>query len=357
MSDITIEHVSKSYAGRPPVRALDGVDLTIAHGSIVAVLGRSGCGKTTLLRTIAGFERPDAGTIWFGRDEVASNRRMVAPERRRVGIVPQEGALFPHLDVAANVAFALRNRRGRESRDRVGQLLESVGLAGHERRRPHELSGGQQQRVALARALASHPAILLLDEPFTALDINLRAQLRADVVAIVRNEGATAMIVSHDPAEAMSMADTVAVMRAGRLVQTGSGEELYRRPVDHETAVMLGEVTEISGHGNGHRATTPLGDIDIDIDVYGSVAGPLRLVFRPEQIVFDESARANGVITGIQFHGSDVVVTVRLGPDSVRARWPIGDGRPHRERWLVGDAVGVRAAGRPVLVRKDRRDH
>lgn len=343
MTDITITGLCKSYPGRPPVRALDGIDLTIGHGSIVAVLGRSGCGKTTLLRTIAGFERPDAGTIHFGENEVASRRRIVPPERRQVGIVPQEGALFPHLDVAANVAFALRNRRNREARDRVEQLLESVGLAGYEQRRPHELSGGQQQRVALARALAPHPAILLLDEPFTALDISLRAQLRSDVVAIVRDEGATAMIVSHDPAEAMAMADTVAVMRNGQIVQTGTGEDLYRQPIDGETAAMLGDVTAINGDASGRRVSSPLGDVAIETPLLG----PVRLLFRPEQIVAVDDARPNGLIAAVQFHGSDLVVSIRIGQEFVSARWPIADGG-HRHRWQVGDAVGVRVEGRPI---------
>ncbi len=201
------------------VAALDGADLSVEAGTLTAVLGPSGCGKTTLLRTVAGFERLDEGTVSVGGRVVAGPGVHVPPERRRVGIVPQEQALFPHLSVAANVGFGLP--RGPERAARVEAMLELAGLPGLGGRMPHELSGGQQQRVALARALAPAPSVVLLDEPFANLDAALRVTIRTEVRRILREAGATAMFVTHDQEEALSTADTVAVMRAGRVVQVG----------------------------------------------------------------------------------------------------------------------------------------
>ena len=218
---------------------LHGVDLRAETGSIVAVLGPSGCGKTTLLRLVAGFERPTAGSIHLGGQPVTGAGTFVAPERRRVGIVPQEGALFPHLDVAGNVGFGLTRSVRRDDvggrsgadrpSDRTAECLALVGMSGFERRRPAELSGGQQQRVAIARALAPRPTVILLDEPFSSLDAGLRAGVRIEVTAAIRHDGATALVVTHDRAEALSMADRVVVLLDGRVAQVGTPEEVYRQ--------------------------------------------------------------------------------------------------------------------------------
>ena len=220
MSDVSVRGVCKSFGG---TRVLSGVDLSVPSGTVGVLLGPSGCGKTTLLRILAGHLQPDAGEVRIGGRLVADAATFVPPERRGISIVPQDGALFPHLDVAGNVAFGLdRGRRQlpwKRTRHeaRVDELLELVGLPGAGRLHPAQLSGGQQQRVALARALAPSPALVLLDEPFSALDASLRASVRDDVKRVLQDAGATALLVTHDQEEALSMADSVAVMSAGRI--------------------------------------------------------------------------------------------------------------------------------------------
>ena len=241
MSRLQVTGLDRTFAGRAPVRALAGVTVAVESGRLLAVLGPSGCGKTTLLRTVAGMDRPDAGTVQLGERILEGPGVHVTPEHRAIGLVPQEGALFPHLDVARNIAFGLHRLPRAERAARVERLLHLVDLAGLGRRRPHQLSGGQQQRVALARALAPDPDLVLLDEPFSALDTGLRASIRAEVAATLRAAGTTSVLVTHDQVEAMTMADTLAVMRAGEIVQVGPPHELYRRPVDAWTAGFLGD--------------------------------------------------------------------------------------------------------------------
>ena len=220
------------------------------------MLGASGSGKTTLLRVIAGFERIESGVVRLGTTVFDDGRSSLPPERRRMGYVPQDGALFPHLRVAANVAFGMRRRADRR---KVGDLLEAVGLTGLERRYPHQLSGGQQQRVALARALAIEPEVVLLDEPFSALDAAMRASVRREVAEILRARGTTTVLVTHDQDEALSMADRVAVLRDGRIVADARPEDLYRSPLDAELAGFLGEANLLPGTVSGGVAETALG--------------------------------------------------------------------------------------------------
>ena len=236
MTDLAVVGLDKAFGDHP---VLTGVDLHVPAGSLTAILGPSGSGKTTLLRVLAGFERADAGTVTIGSRVVDGPGVQVAPERRRIGYVPQEGSLFPHLTVAANVGFGLprRHRRG----PLIAELLEAVGLSGLGSRYPHQLSGGQQQRVALARALAIQPKIVLLDEPFASLDAHLRASIRADVQQLLRDRGTTAVLVTHDQDEALSTADLVAVLRDGRIAQCGTPLDLYARPADAEIARFIGD--------------------------------------------------------------------------------------------------------------------
>ncbi|HEV7528967.1 MAG TPA: ABC transporter ATP-binding protein [Solirubrobacteraceae bacterium] len=307
-SALSIASLRKSFGATP---VLGGLDLEVAHGSLTAVLGPSGCGKTTLLRLIAGFERADGGTIRVGERIVSDERTHLAPEQRGVGFVAQEGALFPHLDVAANIAFGLA--RSQRQSGRVQELLELVGLAGLAKRRPHELSGGQQQRVALARALAPSPQLVLLDEPFDALDAGLRTQVRAEVRAVLRQSGATALLVTHDQQEALSLADVVAVMRAGTIVQAADPQTLYRDPLDPELAGFLGEAVLLTGELHAGHADTALGRLPTrGANGLGATHGSVML--RPEQILCSEplAGAPRGRVLATQFYGHDATARISL---------------------------------------------
>ncbi len=321
MSHLELAAVSKAFGhGDGDQVVLDGVDLAVEAKSLTAILGPSGSGKTTLLRLVAGFDRVDRGEIRIGGVCVDDGRRAEPPERRHLGYVPQEGALFPHLNVAANVAFGLARRR--RQRERVGELLELVGLTGLDRRYPDQLSGGQQQRVALARALATEPALVLLDEPFSALDATLRSALRIEVRDILQQAGATTVLVTHDQDEALSLADQVAVLRGGRVVQHGAPHDVYARPVDAELAAFLGEANVVPATLSGGMAETPLGRLALVDGGPGPDAGAGRVMVRPEQIelgAVGDATSASGTPTGwvqrAEFHGHFTLVTVRLdGP-------------------------------------------
>jgi iron(III) transport system ATP-binding protein len=311
----------KSY-GRTPV--LRGVDLTVAAGALTALIGRSGCGKTTLLRLVAGFDRPDAGTVAIGGRAVTAPGRHAPPEQRRIGYVTQEGNLFPHLTVAANIAFGLPWRARRHRRG-VAELLELVGLdQRYANRPPHELSGGEQQRVALARALAPRPDIVLLDEPFSALDADLRVSTRRAVTAALAAVGATTVLVTHDQTEALSLATRVAVLRDGIIVQEDTPATLYRRPADPGIAAFLGELTEVPAVLRGDVADTVLGRVPLPRPGHGDGA----VLLRPEQITLGEpgTGHIDAVALHIDFHGGDGIVRLRVdtpdGPLDITTRTP-----------------------------------
>ena len=261
MSSLTVTDLTKSFTATP---VLTGVDLHVPSGSLTALLGPSGCGKTTLLRLIAGFDDPDAGTVALGDRVVAGAGRSVPARRRGIGFVPQEGGLFPHLSVAANISFGLPRRQRRDG-GRVRELLALVGLGAElADRSPHQLSGGQQQRVALARALAPEPSLVLLDEPFSSLDAALREETRLAVADALRATGATAVLVTHDQAEALSMADQVAVLRGGRLVQLTDPRTLYRHPRDLDVATFVGEAVVLDADIRDGRASCALGSLALE---------------------------------------------------------------------------------------------
>jgi iron(III) transport system ATP-binding protein len=292
------------------VVAVDDVTLELRGGEFLGVLGPSGCGKTTLLRLVAGFERPDAGGIEIDGRVVAGPRRHLPPEGRRIGMVFQESALFPHLDVAANIGFGLP-RRGRETR--VAELVALVGLAGLQQRMPHELSGGQQQRVALARALAPDPALILFDEPFSSLDATLRSQLRGEVRDILRAAGATTLFVTHDQSEALEISDRVAVMRAGRIEQISTPDELYLRPVNRFVAGFVGEANLLPGEVRHGEVQTLVGRFRAGTDALADGARA-EVLLRPEQLhmlpveKLTSPPRPESVLTIVRrvFHGSEV---------------------------------------------------
>lgn len=343
MSRLVVRGVHKSFGA---THVLRGMDLDVPSGALVALLGRSGCGKTTLLRVVAGFEQPDAGEVRIADRVVASARSSVPPERRNVSVVPQEGALFPHLTVAQNVAFGLRGRgrdAGRRRRDRVRELLGLVGLADIGDRMPSQLSGGQQQRVAVARALAPQPDVVLLDEPFSALDAGLRGALRDDVRAALKATGATGVLVTHDQEEALSIADLVAVVRDGVVVQAAAPATLYREPVDLETAQFVGEAVVLPVRVDGGVAVTPIGRLQL-LRGDALTSGPGRVAVRPEQIHMVRAGRGiRGRVRDVTFHGHDATVRLEVpwadGPAVdvlVRTQGPLPD---------VDSEVGLLVAG------------
>jgi iron(III) transport system ATP-binding protein len=343
MRQVAVTGLHKAFGDHP---VLTGIDLEVPAGSLTAILGPSGSGKTTLLRLMAGFDRADAGTIMIGDVLVDGPGLHAAPERRRIGYVPQEGSLFPHLTIEANVGFGLaaRDRRG----GKAARLLESVGLGGFGKRYPHQLSGGQQQRVALARALAIEPAVVLLDEPFASLDAHLRASVRADVQEIFRRAGTTAVLVTHDQDEALSTADWVAALRDGKIAQCATPEDLYSRPVDPELASFIGDANLLEGVLKGGVVKTFLGSLPLDpAATTPAGTGQVTVLIRPEQIELEPTADGvTGTVTSFEYHGHDAVLNVRSGHDAdgqtIIARITGGAPLP------VGSPVTLRARG-PVF--------
>jgi iron(III) transport system ATP-binding protein len=351
--------VWKSYSGTPVLR---GVSLEVQAESLTAILGASGAGKTTLLRVIAGFEAVDAGTVMLGGLWADDGRRRLPPERRHIGYVPQDGALFPHLTVRGNVAFALPRRARHDSA--VDELLALVGLSEFGGRYPHELSGGQQQRVAIARALAPRPWLVLLDEPFAALDASLRATVRADVLGALRATGTTAVLVTHDQDEALSAADYVAVLRDGVITHEGTPRAVYSAPSDPWTAGFLGIANLLPGvpaaGGAGPSGVagvrTALGWHELrDSGQLNGASGEVTVLIRPEQIALSPSApsgaegaraiagRVTGKVTQTRYFGHDVLVAVDVpgaGPIQVRAL-----GTLEFEPPAPGDEVSLTASG------------
>ena len=335
MNDAAELHVDGLRKGFGNTDVLHGVSLSVPAGQFVAILGASGSGKTTLLRLICGFERADAGSIVLAGRPVVGPALHLPPERRRVGYVAQEGALFPHLSIAENVLFGLR-RHDRRDRHRAAALLEQVGLpASYMTRGPHQLSGGEQQRVALARALAPNPRLILLDEPFSALDAALRVETRLAMAASLAEAGATAVLVTHDQAEALSLGQRVGVLRRGVLVQMDTPETLYRRPADLELAGFVGDAVVVQGEASGGRVTCCLGSLQLDQDVAGSV----DVLIRPEQLRLGTGG-VPACVEAIRFHGPDAAVTLRLPcGTTVTARAP-GHATPS-----VGSTVAVWVEG------------
>lgn len=354
MTAVTVSGVSIGFGSAP---VLDRIDLDVPSGALAAVLGASGSGKTTLLRVLAGFLTPTAGSVRFGDRVVTSaptagsGRVFVPPERRRVGIVPQEGALFPHLDVWGNVGFGLPRGAG----TRIEEMLDLVGLRDFARARPQDLSGGQQQRVALARALAPAPDVVLLDEPFSSLDAALRARLRADVRNLLKTVGTTAILVTHDQDEALSTADLLCVMQAGRIAQAGTAVEVYDAPADLEVARFVGEAVElpavvgrgVAGPAQERTAHCALGEIPV---YPGADLGPgdhAVLLLRPEQFRLAPASPKSGpnpgtgVIREVAYHGHDSLLQVEIpGGAHITARLAGGAEPPAPGRTMAVTVVG-----------------
>ena len=314
------------YGARP---TFGGLNLSIAPGTVCCLLGPSGCGKTTVLRCIGGFERVSEGEIRIAGELHSSATVHIAPEQRRIGMVFQDYALFPHLSVLRNVGFGIRERQ--RSRERAMELLQTVGLAAAAERYPHELSGGQQQRVALARALAPAPRLLLLDEPFSNLDIDLREQLAAHVRAILKASGTTAVFETHDQNEAFAMADEIAVMHQGRILQLTSAYEIYHRPTSRFVADFIGQGVFVTGTLlDAHRLRLEIGDVTSPLPIRfadsGAACPPgaaLQVLLRPDDVQHDDASPQRARVIHKAFRGPEILYTLALASgDRVLAMVP-----------------------------------
>ena len=339
MTDIKIDGLSVSFG---ETKVLDNLSLFIPSKSLVAVLGPSGCGKSTLLRAIAGFVAPKSGTIRIGTTLMSVSSVQVPPERRNVGYVPQEGALFPHLTVRKNIGFGLT--RSKTSEKRIDEMLELVGLSEFGDRYPHQLSGGQQFRVAIARALAPAPNVMLLDEPFSALDAQLREELRQEIKRILKETKTTTLLVTHDREEALVMADLVAPMKNGKIVQLGTPEEVYNNPVGIETAVSTGDALVVPAiKTKSGKVYTPLSNTQRANGQLGTV------IIRPEEIeIILSKAKSNARVSEIEYFGHDALIHLQL-PDntkvSARVAAPVAV--------QIGDLVTAKQTGPIRFFNKD----
>jgi iron(III) transport system ATP-binding protein len=332
---LELREVSRAFPG---VIALDRLSLTVNAGEIGCLLGPSGSGKSTVLRCIAGFERPDSGAVLAGGECLSNGGTWVTPERRRIGMVFQDFALFPHLDAAANVAFGLRDSDRGARRRRAAELLELVGLAGEARRFPHELSGGQQQRVALARALAPRPRLVLLDEPFSNLDADVRMELAQSVRAALVAEGATALLVTHDQREAFEIADQIGVLRAGRLEQWDAPWTLYHSPRSRFVADFVGEGSFIQGTVLGPgRVSTELGVIEGQLTTEQAPGTLVDLLLRPDDVIHDDVSELRAEVVERAFRGAQFRYKLRL-PSGATALSFVPSHHDH----AIGELIGIR---------------
>ncbi len=342
MTFLKLHAVRKSYGS---VVALDSVDLSVKAGSRTAIVGPSGCGKTTLLRLVAGFDVPDSGTITFDGEVMAGEGQKVPAHRRNIGIVAQDGCLFPHLSVADNIAFGVNAERA-VRHSKAAELMDMVGLdRAMLSRKPDQLSGGQQQRVALARALARKPRLMLLDEPFSALDTGLRVATRKAVTEVLSAAGIPTILVTHDQSEAFAFAEQLVVMQRGRFAQVGSPQELYARPVDPATATFLGDAIILPADVADGNADSELGRLPVEDDLY---RGKAQIMIRPEQIVVTRATskdQPSGTINDVSFCGPAFTAKVTL--QSSGASFHVN--LPSHETMSSGEAVSVSFLGKAHL--------
>jgi iron(III) transport system ATP-binding protein len=312
---LEINDVSVSFGD---TEVLSGISLELESKQLLAVLGASGAGKSTLMRLIAGFDSVGGGSIVLDGETLSDTSKTVAPEKRSIGIVPQDSALFPHLNVAQNIGFGLSGLSKEARAERVGELLRLIRMEEFASRMPQELSGGQVQRVALARALAPKPKLVLLDEPFSALDAELRGQLREEVRQVLRAEGATAVLVTHDQEEALSLADRVAVLREGKIIQVGSPSEIYNSPADVGIATFLGESVLVDGKVSGGKILTDLGSLSALNNVAEGATGVVAI--RSENFYLQPNPTGDSEVVGRVFFGHDALVEVQTPKLRIRAR-------------------------------------
>lgn len=317
---------------------IDNLSLELAEGEIGCLLGSSGCGKTTVLRCIAGFEPPQGGRITVAGETLSAPGQHVAPERRRIGMVFQDYALFPHLDIAGNIAFGLRGVSAGESAARVEELLELIGLAGRGKRYPHEVSGGQQQRVALARALAPRPRLLLLDEPFSNLDVELRERLSQEVRTILKQSGCTAILVTHDQNEAFAVADKIGVMRAGRIEQWDTPYRLYHQPETRYVADFIGQGVFLPGKAvDNFTVQLELGALHSRSAIDYQNPAPMQVLLRPDDVIHDDASPLTAEVVNRVFRGAEFLYTLRLDSGA-----EVLSLVPSHHNHTIGERIGIR---------------
>ncbi|GAB5078445.1 ABC transporter ATP-binding protein [Arthrobacter sp. AD-310] len=345
-ASLVFEGVSKHYGS---VVGANALDFSIPAGELVTVIGPSGCGKSTTLRLAAGLERPDRGTIRVAGEVVADKRRFVEPERRRVGLVFQDYALFPHMTVAQNVEFGLDRLSRAERRARTGEVLDLVRLGHLAARFPHELSGGEQQRVALARALAPRPAVVLLDEPFSSLDESLRAQVRRDTVATLKEAGTTGVLVTHDQTEALSVGTRVVVMRGGVIEQADTPEKVFEQPATRFVASFMGDADFLPAHVHRALLTCEIGVVST-VPGWANSEADVDVVLRPHEVALTPDPDSPARVSAVEYHGAFVLHYVKLASGRTVRSW-----QPHSVRHPVGTAVAVTVAAgtTPTLLMGD----
>ena len=340
---LEVKNVSIAYGKNVVV---EGVSLELEKGEIGCFLGPSGCGKTTLLRAIAGFEPLKDGEILLNSNAVSSTKLHLAPEQRNIGMVFQDFALFPHLNIADNIAFGMKHLKRSEQQTRIAQLLEMVSLDGYEKRYPHELSGGQQQRIALIRALAPKPDLLLLDEPFSSMDVDLREELATEVRDILKEENITAILVTHDQNEAFIVADTVGVMQEGKLTQWANGYELYHEPANSFIADFIGKGVFIEGEVLcEHSIKTSLATVHEKVPNGCKSGCKVNVFIRPDDIILDKTSNLKAKVIGREFRGANFLYILEIeGGDKLLTL------EHSHQRHDIGSEVGLRLELEHVVV-------
>jgi iron(III) transport system ATP-binding protein len=334
---LDVRAVTQGYGGATVLRALD---LTLTRGTIACLLGASGCGKTSVLRAIAGFEPLIAGEILLNGEVVSRPGKRLPPEHRRIGMVFQDYALFPHLSVADNVGFGLHNGAKHERSARVSELLATVGLAEAGSKFPHELSGGQQQRVALARALAPRPELMLLDEPFSNLDVELRERLSAEVRSILKAQRTTALLVTHDQHEAFSFADEIGIMDRGAILQWDTPYNLYHRPATRFVADFIGQGVFLPGTVlDSSRIRCALGVLEGRAPLSYPAGAEVDVLVRPDDVLHDDASSVSAEVVHKAFRGAEFLYTLRLA-DGSRVYSLVGSHHDH----AIGESIGIRVA-------------
>ncbi len=330
-SHVLLKDISKTFGS---VTAISDLMLEIKKGEFFSLLGPSGCGKTTILRLIAGLERPDSGNISIG-DMIVAGQQWIQPEKRKIGLVFQDYALFPHMTVFKNIAFGLTGCSKKELKYKVMELLEMVGLSDTAQRYPHELSGGQQQRVALARALAPSPQVMLLDEPFSNLDADLRMEMRTETKKILKEKGTTSLLVTHDQEEAFSLSDRIGVLNNGRLEQVGTPEEIYHRPISRFVANFVGRADFVHGRIEGESVVSDIGIFKCG-DAIPCNTQDVELMIRPDDVDFVLDSQGNASIIETEFLGADIIYKIAL-----LNRHVIHSIKPSTKIFSVGSQVSI----------------